>query len=135
MEQLEEPLKTTFQVPICSTRCSWWISAFFLVLPSWFWLLSERKPLPLVLILFSMRFWSRLLLQFLFIWCCWALLFCILLKNCYSVCCPVSRVKVRSLEFHRVAHFGQFSVVHFRIFIKMKFSQSLISLFPASITL
>jgi hypothetical protein len=22
MEQLEEPLKTTFQVPICSTRCS-----------------------------------------------------------------------------------------------------------------
>jgi hypothetical protein len=22
MEQLEKPLKTTFQVPICSTRCS-----------------------------------------------------------------------------------------------------------------
>jgi hypothetical protein len=49
---------------------------FFFVLPSWFWLLSERKPLPLVLILFAMRFWSRVLLQFLFIWCLPARIFC-----------------------------------------------------------
>lgn len=130
---MEEPLKTTFQVSICSTRCSsvpdgslpfcdWFGSGCFL----------NENPC---------RFCACFEVEF----CFSSRIFADLgaperffikknLKNCELVCCPVSCVGLRSLNLimSRAQFRWPFTVDPVGISIKLKISRALISLISCS---
>lgn len=126
---VEEPLKSTFQVSICSTRCSA-VPVGYLPFCAWFGYGCFLNEYPgRFCACFSKSSFALVLAFFVDLGCCWALQHKKNLKNCELVCCPVSCVGLRSLVFimSRTQFRWPFTADLVGISIELKIAHALIS--------